>query len=408
MTWREDLRRVSFAGRQLIGASFRGVPFFVETADRGGGRRAVVHEFPLRDEPFVEDLGRKARSFRVDGYVIGDDYLLQKNALLDALESTAGPGELILPYYGGQAIRAICTSISVRETRADGGMAVFALEFTETPTQVPTPTEVVDHPSRVAASADVAMVATTTELAEKFDPSDLPAFALATAETAIRVAAATLGQVLAPIANSAQEAAALAGQIRLITTRASSLVREPGGIIDAFRTAFSVLASTLNAFPGEVLGALSDAYGVNLGGPPAETTSTRVRERANQIAITGALRRVMAIEAARLAPLVPYASLEDATAARDRVAAMLEEQAAGAGDAAYPALVTLRSDVMRAVPGGAAFARVVTVTRRVAIPSLLLAYQLYGSVDQEADVIARNAIRHPGFVAGELKVLSDG
>jgi len=104
---------------------------------------------------------------------------------------------------------------------------------------------------------------------------------------------------------------------------------------------------------------------------------------------------------------VPYDSIEEATAARDQVAGLLDEQAQGAGDTAYPALVNLRSEVLRAVPGGAAFARVVTITRRVPVPSLLLAYQLYGSVDQEADVIARNNISHPGFVAGDLKVLSN-
>ena len=64
-------------------------------------------------------------------------------------------------------------------------------------------------------------------------------------------------------------------------------------------------------------------------------------------------------------------------------------------------------EVLRSVPGNNAFASVITVTRRVAIPSLLLTYQLYGDVDQEADVIARNNVRHPGFIAGDLKVLSN-
>jgi prophage DNA circulation protein len=100
-------------------------------------------------------------------------------------------------------------------------------------------------------------------------------------------------------------------------------------------------------------------------------------------------------------------STDDAMAARDSIAELLDEQAAAAGDTAYPALVDLRSEVLRAVPGASQFARIVTVSRSVPIPSLLLAYQLYGSVDLESDIIARNAIRHPGFVAGDLKVLSD-
>lgn len=407
MTWREDLRRVTIDGRKLVGASFRGVGFLVDSAERGGGRRVVVHEFPLRDDPFIEDLGRKARSFRVDGYVIGDDYLFQKNALIDALESTgSGPGELILPYYGGRAIRAICTSLSVRETRMDGGMAVFALEFAETPTQEPVPTEEVDSVGVVAASADAAVVATDAELAEQYDPAGLPAFALASAETALRNAAAALGERLSPVVSRTQEFAALTGQINLITAQAASLVREPAGLLEEFRAAITGLVDTIADAPGAVLDALVDAYSFELGGDVPATTTTRERERDNQVALSGALRRIVAAEAARLAPLVPYASIEEATDARDRVAGLLEEQAAGAADIAYPALVTLRSDVLRAVPGTAEFARIVTITRRVAIPSLLVAYQLYGSVDREDDVIARNNIQHPGFVSGDLRVIS--
>lgn len=142
-------------------------------------------------------------------------------------------------------------------------------------------------------------------------------------------------------------------------------------------------------------------------GPPArETTATRLRERTNQLALAGALQRTIAIEAARLAPRVPYASIEEATAARDRVAGLLDEQAAGAGDTVYSALVALRAEIQRTVPGDAAFAHIVTTTQKEPIPSVLLAYQLYGSVEREGDIIARNGIRHPGFVSGELKVIS--
>lgn len=406
MTWREDLRRVDFAGRKLIGASFRGVSFFVESSDRGGGRRTVVHEFPLRDKPFVEDLGRRASTFRVDGYVLGDDYLVQRDSLLAALEDTAGPGELVHPYNGVR--QAICTTLSVRETRADGGMAVFAIEFAEAPTQTPVPTEVVELAGLVPTSADAAIAATDAELAEQYDPSGLPAFALASAETALASAAAGLEDKLAPVVTSTQELAALTGQVRLITAQAASLVRNPADLLGEFRAVITGLVDTILAAPGAVTDALLDAYDVDLGALVPATTATRQRELANQLALTGALRRVMVTEAARLAPLTSYTSIEEATAVRDRVAVQLEEQAAGAADTAYPALVTLRSDVLRAVPGGAVLASIITVTRRTAIPSLLVAYQLYGSVDQEADVIARNDIAHPGFVSGDLQVLSDG
>lgn len=405
MTWREDQRRVTIAGKQFIGASFRGVAFFVESEEVSGGRRAVVHEFPGRADPFVEDLGRKARSFRLDGYVLGDDYLTQKDTLLAALEDEDGPGELVLPSHGVR--RAICESCSVRTSRAEGGIAMFSLEFCETPLQAPVPTEVVDSAEQVGDSADTAVVAADAELVEQYDADDLPAFALESAETALINATEAIAAKLAPIVSATQELAEFTGRIALLTTRAASLVRQPGSVVGEFRAAITGLVETAAAAPGSVMDGLVRAYAADLGIPVAAITATRERELANQTALIGALRRVIAIEAARLAPLVAFTSIDEATAARDKVAGLLEEQAATAGDTAYPALVDLRSQVMRAVPGNSAFARVVTVTRRVPIPSLLLAYQLYGSVDLEADILARNRIRHPGFIAGDLQVLSD-
>lgn len=405
MTWRDDLETVTIDGKKTIGASFRGVPFLVEAAERGGGRRVVVHEFPFRNLPFVEDLGAKAVTFRIDGYVVGDDYLTKRDALLTALEEVTGPGELVHPYHG--VCYAICVGVSVRESKTDGGMATFAIEFAETPTQAPAPVVVVDSAARVEAGADAAIAATAAELHEKFDPAGLPAFALSSAEVALSRAAEALESVLAPVAATSQELADLTGRVALLTARASSLVRAPADLVAEVRAVVAGLIDTVAAAPGAVLEALLEAYGVDLGPPATGVTATRVREAENQAALSNALRRVTAVEAARLAPLVTFTSIEDAAAARDRIAAALEEQAALAGDTAYPALVNLRSEVLRAVPGERAFARVVTVTRPVAVPSLLLAYQLYGSVENEADILARNAVRHPGFVAGDLKVLSD-
>lgn len=407
MTWREELRTVVIGGRKFIGASFRGVPFFVESAERTGGRRAVVHEFPLRDDPFVEDLGRRARGFRLDGYVLGDNYLSQRDDLLAALEDTEGPGELVLPFYQ-RSLHAICVNLAVRETRADGGMAVFALEFAEAPAQGVAPTIAVDAPGEIAAAADAARAAVKAELLEKFDTDGLPAFARDSAETSLRGAAERLGAKLAPAVDLPQELAALDAQIRSVTARTASLVSQPADLIDAFAAAITGLGDTARNAPAAVLDALLDAYDIDPGQPVPETTPTRQRERANQLALAGALQRTIAIEAARLAPRVRFSTLEEAIAARDRIAAQLEEQAAGAGDTAYPVLVMLRAQVLRAVPGTAVLARVVTVTRRMPIPSLLLAYQLYGSVDQEEDIIKRNNIRHPGFCVGDLKVISNG
>lgn len=404
--WRDDLRRVVIGGVRLVGASFRGVTFLVESGERSGGRRIVRHEFPLRDDPFVEDLGRKGRGFRVDGYVIGDDYMVQRDALLAALEDVAGPGTLIHPHYS-KAKQVACESVSVRESKSEGGVAMFSIEFVEAPLQTSVPTAVPDGAGQVATSADAAVIAAGAELATRYDTEGMPAFSLASAESTLASATASLAAELAPVVASSQELAELTGRVALMTAQASSLVRSPAAALSGFHDAITGLADTIIAAPGALLAALVRAYLADFGPEVVAITATRARERANQLAMAAALRSILVIEAARLAPSVPFESVDQATAARDQIAELLEEQAEAAGDDAYPALVDLRSKVLRAVPGESDFARVLTATRNVAIPSLLLAYQLYGSVDLEPDLVARNGIRHPGFVSGELKVLSN-
>ena len=407
MTWREELRRVEVGGRLLVGASFRGVPFFVESSETSGGRRVVVHELPLRDAPVVEDLGRKARSFRVDGYTIGDDYIAQRDALIEALENIAGPGDLIHPYHGRK--RAICVGLSVRESKSSGGMATFAIDFAEAPSSAPAPTADADAGGRVSSSSSAAVAASAADLTSRVNYLGVPAFALASAERVVVLASEALRAALAPLAQTTQELAELSSSCALLAARAASLVRQPAELLSGFRGAIGTLSDSMASVPGLVLRALLDSYGADVGSPVAGATGNRQIEAANHSAISQAVRLEMLTVAARLATSTSYASLEDAIAIRDRIAGHLETQAQDASDAMYPYLVQLRSDLLRAVPGGRAMARLLDVERVEPVPSLLLAYQVYGSVDKELDVVARNpGIEHPGFVAGTIQVLSDG
>jgi len=65
----------------------------------GAGRRTQVHEYPQRDKPWVEDLGRSAREIAFEAFVVGADYVDQANRLLSAIEEP-GPGALIHPWFG--------------------------------------------------------------------------------------------------------------------------------------------------------------------------------------------------------------------------------------------------------------------------------------------------------------------
>ena len=115
-------------------ASFRGETFHVEIGAQAGGLRVALHEYAKRNEPYAEDMGRKARRFHVSGYLIGPRYLDAKNRLIIALDKN-GPGTLKMPFPipGGTAgeMSVMCINYSVVETRERGGMCGVEIDFVE-------------------------------------------------------------------------------------------------------------------------------------------------------------------------------------------------------------------------------------------------------------------------------------
>lgn len=112
-------------------AFFRGATFHVDVSNRAGGRRAVVHTYPKRNDPYTEDMGRAPRAFQITGYCIGPYYLVQRDALIMALEDD-GPGTLQVPWpVAGQNIEVVAGPYTMSESREKGGFCTFEMEFTE-------------------------------------------------------------------------------------------------------------------------------------------------------------------------------------------------------------------------------------------------------------------------------------
>lgn len=118
MSWRDLLRP----------ASFRGARFHVDIGARSSGRRVAVHEFPHRDDPYAEDLGRRARQFSVTAYCVGPFYLDDRDALVEALEEE-GSGLYIHPSQG--EFEVMVGAYSTVEKRDKGGYAEFDITFLE-------------------------------------------------------------------------------------------------------------------------------------------------------------------------------------------------------------------------------------------------------------------------------------
>ena len=86
-----------------------------------------VHEYPQRDKPYVEDLGKATRQITIEAFVVGDDYIARGTALLAEIEKP-GSGTLIHPWLGEMTV----TVTSVSELKFDTGLGAAYLTFVAT------------------------------------------------------------------------------------------------------------------------------------------------------------------------------------------------------------------------------------------------------------------------------------
>lgn len=114
---------------RLRDASFRGVPFSVEDDESTFGRRVQVHEYPNRDKPWTEDLGRATRRLTINAYLVGDDYADRRDRLIGAIE-TAGPGTLVHPQYG-EMQGSIDGQVRITHSSTEGRMCRVSFQFVE-------------------------------------------------------------------------------------------------------------------------------------------------------------------------------------------------------------------------------------------------------------------------------------
>jgi prophage DNA circulation protein len=124
---------------ELLPASFRGAFFHVEAGSKESGRAIVVHEFPKRDYPYPEDMGRRTMQFAVRGYCIvyptntneplyQRDYRVARDLLFAALEEI-GKGVLQLPTIPPMLV--VCPQYRWTEEQKLGGYCTFDMTFVE-------------------------------------------------------------------------------------------------------------------------------------------------------------------------------------------------------------------------------------------------------------------------------------
>ncbi|SMF94355.1 Mu-like prophage DNA circulation protein [Methylomagnum ishizawai] len=430
MTWRDQYQT----------GSFRGVGFGTRAAPLEGGRRVALHEYPFRDLPYPEDLGRKARRYSFEAVLIGADYFAARDALIAALEQR-GPGLLVHPYFGRMQVQI--ERYHCRQSTAEGGTAQFDIEFYEAgaAAQPDATPDTAEAAQSAADDAEARLEAAWPDgwAIDKYPPIQEDAGGIVEdALDGIDTARKAIGTVTTQV-NS------FVGTVQAIKARVSSLVLAPAnlassllGVVASVRTLASTPLAALQVYQGLWV------YGQSMVDPTG-TGKVATAQARNHQALRRLVRTSAAINAARavadaqvyryIGPASPiysatgtqavqvngravvlavpdtpgavpgFASWAEAQAARDAVVDAIATVQMDTDDATYVALSALSSAVVAHVNaqrpalgcGG-------SYTAGAAQPSLVLAHRVYGDATRSDEIEIRNHIRHPGFVPGGVPI----
>jgi prophage DNA circulation protein len=393
----------------LLPASFRGVAFHYDDTRRSGGRRLVEHEFPLRDDPYVEDLGRKKREHKITGYVIGDDYMSQRAALEVALDG-AEAATLVHPYRGPLLVSI--RSWTSQEVRDEGRMARFDIDCVESGSQ-PSPLAILATAQSSLSSGND----TTTQLQVSFLVNWLigAGNTVAAAVQLLDDLSDALGMLLSwPDIDTSGIAPLIAGL--------SGDPTDVAGIASAVTGFFSGYASAVLAAQEPFDEALSSrgplpvidpscglAQMASWGGsepPPPDAQSL-----ANQEALIALVGGAAAVALSQIYASTAFHTQDDADTARDQLSTMIDGLATTSADSgdddAFTSWQKLYQSSTDDLTNRAKQApSTVTFTLGSALPALVLAQRLYRDPSRAGELVARNDAPHPLFVPPVVEALN--
>lgn len=418
---------------RLQAASFRGVTFNVEDDEGTFGRRVQTHEYPNRDKPWTEDLGRATRRFNISAYLVGDDYLDRRDALIKAIE-TPGPGTLVHPYYGEMSI-CIDGAMRITHTTNEGRMCRIAFSVVESG-ELSFPTSgAATGQNLVSSSSDL-----DDRIGEAFSSFGMDGMADFMQSGVIERATDMMEFVsdTFTMIDSGVSAAArlMKGDLSVLLMPPSSGMNFVNSLQKMWRA-----GKRLQGDASDLITMIKTVSGVSVGHDLAprgvwKTDSVTVQRQATQSNYVAAAIRTTAISEAayvvstlpqprasaaqgagsamitRPAPVShpalnpgavpsqPLVTWDDLVIIRESLNTAIEtELERTQDDALFLALQTLKASLNSDISSRLAqVEKTAAITPKEVLPALVLAASWYDNAARESDITGRNAITHPGFV----------
>lgn len=409
--------------RRLRPASFRGIPFKVESHEYKFGRNAAAHEAAgeslTGSGTYTEDTGKKVDVFTLEAYVLGENYFALRDALITACK-IAGPGLLIHPYHGAKNVQ--CAGVTERETNDEGRIARFTLTFYERG-EAAFPFSVFDKITSFFDAAIVAAAALENVFVEAFSLLNMPGFVIDSAASAVNAFADAIDTAV----DEARTTPSLKAQIKQSTNNLRNAIDR------IFLNNEKIeLASTVNDILSEVRDIVpvdEDNFTIDISTGRDDrlyifrnlinfsagseditaSTSTRTQEKQNIEAFENLVTSLSLIKLSENSVNREWVTRSAADGQRNKLIELIDSALLTLSDEAYQGLEDFKSWLVQVLPNPESpLSSVKEYDLAVTLPSIMLAYELYNDADKETDLIKRNNVRNPAFMSGELEVLSSG
>jgi prophage DNA circulation protein len=395
MSWRERLQPGTIGN----------LTFHTEQAAGSGGRRLVVHEYPLQDVHYVEDIGPSAGSQRLTIFLIGTDYDLARDDLIQLLKSE-GPHTLIHPYLG--TLRVHINNYEWAITTRQGGYVQFNVDYVlDGKRKFPLSGNA--NAQQLQSACDNCLEIATNTYTERFSVTSQPAFVQDAALTQMTSALAAM-QDLSSQFGSLLDADPLTETFDLFNNDLSSLLGQPATLASQVTSLIASLMGNSSSTTTAVNGYNVLTNSIASTDIIQTTTPARAQQAQNQTATQQLLTTATTVETARLIAneSAPFVTYDDAIATRDQLLEQIDGLIENGSDTEYSPLVDLQTALMKRVDDVApGLQRVDQIQLQQSVPALVLAHTLYGDANKADELISRNNIKNPSFMpAGtDLEVL---
>jgi prophage DNA circulation protein len=374
-------------------ASFKQIPFKVDNSDIASGRRAVIHEYPQKEKVFAEDLGKNMREIRLEGWVIGENYSIQRDALLNACEEPSA-GMLVHPYLG--TLTVICTNVTVRESTSEGRMARFSFTFVETP-RIASSQSALDPAFQFNNQINEALSTQKNLFNQAYVVAGYPSFVKRDAFNSTQQCLSEIQSLTSLFESDAQSSASFQRKIESMQMNAETLVTKPNQLSDQLVDSITEMK----------MYCIEPKSAINTYKPLIEfenniTPSIHPQSTSNQLAFLDLVQNSALLQALSVAANVQFKSWDEALSIRNYLISKLDnaiEQIQNVNLAIQ--FSSLRSLLILLIPRRDELPRLKTYTVKSTKSALVLAYAIYKNAILADQIVKQNAIIHPGFIPAD-------